>query len=145
MCIRDRAYIALGHDFVEDMTEEQITAAAGILEDCGCADGPLEMPVLAQGGIVPGGARVLVGEGGPGYIVPLSAPSDQNRELIAQIARGDVSFAPGSAEASPATAAGGLSAERGFTTSPAPTAGTSGLSMESVSYTHLTLPTKRIV
>nr|DAQ47240.1 MAG TPA: minor head component F [Caudoviricetes sp.] len=124
------AYIALGHDFVEDMTEEQITAAAGILEDCGCADGPLEMPVLAQGGIVPGGARVLVGEGGPGYIVPLSAPSDQNRELIAQIARGDVSFAPGSAEASPATAAGGLSAERGFTTSPAPTAGTSGLSME---------------
>lgn len=32
------AYIALGHDFVEDMTEEQITAAAGILEDCGCGE-----------------------------------------------------------------------------------------------------------
>jgi hypothetical protein len=32
------AYIALGHEFPEDLTEEQIVAAAQALEDCGCTE-----------------------------------------------------------------------------------------------------------
>ena len=31
------AYIALGHEFADELTEEQLTAAAQALEDCGCA------------------------------------------------------------------------------------------------------------
>ena len=33
------AYIALGHEFEEDMSEEALAAAAAVLEDCGCGDG----------------------------------------------------------------------------------------------------------
>lgn len=62
------AYVALGHDFVEDMTEEQITAAAGILEDCGCGEAKSK---LATGGVVPPGTMALFGESGsPGYVIP---------------------------------------------------------------------------
>lgn len=42
------AYIALGHEFEDEMTEEQLTAAAQILEDCGCGSAPAEE--LSQAG-----------------------------------------------------------------------------------------------
>lgn len=32
------AFIALGHEFADELTEEQLTAAAQALEDCGCAE-----------------------------------------------------------------------------------------------------------
>ncbi len=64
------AYIALGHDFVEDMTEEQITAAAGVLEDCGCGE---DKSKLATGGVIPSGTMALIGESGsPDYVIPKS-------------------------------------------------------------------------
>lgn len=91
------AYIALGHEFEEDMSEESLAASAAALADCGCGEAivPPELPVLAQGGIIPGGRKVLVGgDGPPEYIVPLSRTAD-NRELLEKIARGESTFAPG--------------------------------------------------
>ena len=83
------AYIALGHDFVEDMTEEQITAAAGILEDCGCGEGKSK---LATGGLVPPGTMALIGESGsPDYVIPKSVVAKFNKARMEEIA----AFAPG--------------------------------------------------
>lgn len=88
----EEAYVALGHDFEEDMTPEAITAAAAILEDCGCGDALTLDPIegFANGGIVEGGRMALVGADGPEYIVPITT---ENRELLSQIAGGQ--FAPG--------------------------------------------------
>jgi hypothetical protein len=162
------AYVALGHEFAEDMTEEQVLAASAALEDCGCdgevaltaagvdfrdvspkerkrlADEGNAMPdgsypianeedlrnaiqaigrakdpdavkahikkraralgkedlipegwSLARGGFVTAGTFALAGETGtPEYIVPLTAVGD-NQELLARIAQGEASFAPG--------------------------------------------------
>lgn len=46
-----QGYTALGHEFAEELTEEQLTAAAQALEDCGCADEITaeEVASLAQG------------------------------------------------------------------------------------------------
>lgn len=60
--------VGLGHEFEEDMTEEQLVAAAAALEDCGCADeeDPDE-PVLADGSFVPDPFAVGTKDG-PGWI-----------------------------------------------------------------------------
>lgn len=74
-------YTALGHDFEEDMTEEQLVAAAAVLEDCGCGEGveleELAVPAganFASGGFVRPGTMALVGEQGPEAVIPLSHP-----------------------------------------------------------------------
>lgn len=85
------AYIALGHDFVEDMTEEQITAAAGVLEDCGCGEDKSKSK-LATGGVVPPGTMALFGESGsPGYVIPKGVME----KLSADTESASVAFAPG--------------------------------------------------
>ena len=86
------AYIALGHDFVEDMPEEALAASAAALADCGCGDAiiPPEPSMLKRGGVIAGGAQqVLVGETGPEYIVP--NVYKVNQKLLGQLS----SFAPG--------------------------------------------------
>ena len=83
------AYIALGHDFVEDMTEEQITAAAGILEDCGCGE---DKSKLATGGLIPPGTMALIGESGsPDYVIPKGVTAKVNKGVMEEIS----AFAPG--------------------------------------------------
>lgn len=58
------AYIGLGYEFPEDMTEEQLTAAAQALEDCGCgdADEAAAAVTAAAGSFAPGT------KDGPGWI-----------------------------------------------------------------------------
>lgn len=90
------AYIALGHEFEEDMTEEALAAAAAVLEDCGCAPTALELEKLehfANGGYVTPGVMPLAGD--QGYVVPNSVVSP-NRETLARLASGG-EFAPGTA------------------------------------------------
>lgn len=104
--------VGLGHEFEEDMTEEQLVAAAAALEDCGCGDtegddayevidlsGDPEKnaraaaeAIMASGGFVKPGTMALVGETGHEYIVPLKE-GVLNREYLSQIANG--TFAPG--------------------------------------------------
>lgn len=85
------AYIALGHDFVEDMTEEQITAAAGILEDCGCGEDKSKRK-LATGGVVPPGTMALIGESGsPDYVIPKGVMAKVNKGVMEKLS----AFAPG--------------------------------------------------
>ena len=82
------AYIALGHEFEEDMTEEALAAAAAVLEDCGCADADVDR--LATGGIVdPDKMRLVGDQGSPDYVIPLS-----KARQIGYVAD-DGSFAPG--------------------------------------------------
>lgn len=83
------AYVALGHDFVEDMTEEQITAAAGILEDCGCGEAESK---LATGGLIPPGTMALIGESGsPDYVIPKGVMAKVNKGVMEEVG----AFAPG--------------------------------------------------
>lgn len=57
------AYFALGHEFEDEMTEEQIAASAAILADCGCGD----TSMVAQHGTA--GASFAPGtKDGPGWI-----------------------------------------------------------------------------
>lgn len=101
--------VGLGHEFEEDMTEEQLVAAAAALEDCGCADaeeyevidlsGDPEAnaraateAIMASGGIIKPGTMALVGEVGHEAVIPLKAGT-LNREYLSQIASG--TFAPG--------------------------------------------------
>ena len=93
------AYIALGHDFVEDMTEEQITAAAGVLEDCGCGEDKSKRK-LATGGVIPPGTMALIGESGsPDYVIPKGVMEKLNKgvleKLSADTESASVAFAPG--------------------------------------------------
>lgn len=82
------AYIALGHEFEEDMTEEALAAAAAVLEDCGCAEADVDR--LATGGIVdPDKMRLVGDQGSPDYVIPLS-----KARQIGYVAD-DGSFAPG--------------------------------------------------
>jgi hypothetical protein len=88
------AYIALGHD------DEEGVMASAALTACGCltAGSPEleeEVPELAAGGMLEGEARVLVGETGPEYVIPLATlrKVGMNAELLAMAARGE--FAPG--------------------------------------------------
>lgn len=62
------AYIALGHEFEDELTDEQRAA----LVACGCSNMGeiLEIEPLATGGIVEGGS-LLVGETGPETVIPL--------------------------------------------------------------------------
>lgn len=57
----EEAYADLGHEFEEEMTEEQLTAAAQALEDCGCTEGADEES-LAAAAFAPGTRD------GPGWI-----------------------------------------------------------------------------
>lgn len=84
------AYFALGHDFAEDMTPEDVEAAEAALTACGCnqveivdltedpeANARAEGEALAMGGVVAGDTVVMVGDGGPEAVVPLSAAGDE--------------------------------------------------------------------
>jgi hypothetical protein len=71
-------YTALGHDFLEDMDEETLAAAAAILEDCGCDDEAAEADaaVTAAAGFAPGT------KDGPGWITHPKATSQIRRYWV---------------------------------------------------------------
>lgn len=59
----EEAYAGLGHEFAEDMTEEQLAASAAALHDCGCDSGEIDDEALtADAAFAPGT------KDGPGWI-----------------------------------------------------------------------------
>ncbi len=70
------AYVGLGHEFPEDMTEEQLTAAARALEDCGCPDEASQDGMVASGEFAPGT------KDGPGWITHPVATSRIRRYWV---------------------------------------------------------------
>lgn len=72
------AYIALGHEFADEMTPEQIEASAAALADCGCAESQEEAEAIiaAATGFAPGT------KDGPGWITHPVATSRIRRYWV---------------------------------------------------------------
>lgn len=74
------AYIKLGHEFDDELTEEQLVAAAQALADCGCAD---EMSMEDLVDLSVGGKYVV--EFSDGHSVSLFGPFDTQEEAQAWV------------------------------------------------------------
>lgn len=99
------AFIALGHEFADELTEEQLTAAAQALEDCGCAE---SREITDASELVEGQWAVeFSGEEGQGFYGPFDTVEEAN-EWIGTLGDGEyepiqitpaliasASFAPG--------------------------------------------------